>query len=121
MTTAALENAREKTSAPRSAYRFAASSVKLTEKDSQAPAQEGVLSVPYELVVRSNEVIDHWYWGPIVHDFAGMTHRDRIPLDMDHCYGDPVGFANGFAITDEGLILTGELVALAANDDDAAR
>ena len=102
--------------APRSAFLFAATA----EITDTLEAGEGskVLKVKLQLVARTKAIIYHWYWGPVVHDFAGMTHRDRLPVDLQHEFCEPIGYVDEFAISDEGLVLDGYLVALIGAKDD---
>ncbi|MEZ6068276.1 MAG: hypothetical protein R3B90_21755 [Planctomycetaceae bacterium] len=70
----------------------------------------------FEMLARSSEAIDHWWWGLIYHDFAGMQHADRIPVDYCHDPGEIIGFADTFRVGADGLTLSGQIVSLADND-----
>jgi hypothetical protein len=95
--------------APANACRFAAGPVKFA-----AAGNNG--NVPIHILARSNEPIDHWYWGRVVHDMAGMQlSKPTIPIDYEHC--DPIGFANKFAAAKDGLEVDGELVPTELEDD----
>ena len=76
-------------------------------------AQGGV-----KLLARSSQPIDHWFWGRIVHDMAGVQHKERIVLDYNHDPDQVIGYLDGFEVTDEGLQATGQLVSF--TDDDRA-
>jgi hypothetical protein len=65
-------------------------------------------TVPIRLLARSLEPIEHWFWGRVVHDMAGVRHKARIPLDYVH--GEEIGYANKFDVTPEGLEVRGALV-----------
>ena len=71
-----------------------------------------------KLLARSSQPIDHWFWGRIVHDMAGVQHKERIVLDYNHDPDQVIGYLDGFEVTDEGLQATGQLVSF--TDDDRA-
>ena len=72
---------------------------------------------PFSMVARSKAPVDHYYWGRIVHDFAGMEWREQgITIDYTHGFDDVIGYANQFAITDAGLELSGALVVVEPGD-----
>lgn len=73
-------------------------------------------SAPFELLARSAQPIDHWYWGRVVHDFAGMKARNNIPIDWNHDANEAIGFSNKRRITDEGLMLSGSIVSTRPGD-----
>ncbi len=47
-----------------------------------------------------------------------MTNRDTLPVDLQHEFCEPIGYVDQFAVTDEGLVLDGYLVAIVGNEDD---
>ncbi len=102
--------------APRSAFLFAVTARITDTLDGAEDAK--VLKVKLQLVARTKDVIDHYYWGPCVHDFDGMQHRDRLPVDLQHEWCEPIGYVDGFSVTDEGLVLDGYLVAIIGAEDD---
>jgi hypothetical protein len=65
---------------------------------------------PFKLVLRTSEPVNHPYWGPFVHDFAGMIqHKDTYPLDYCHDSGELIGHFSGLDassgdLTADGLI-----------------
>lgn len=66
--------------------------------------------VPVRLVARSAEPIDHWYWGLMVHDLAGMRrHKGRQVIDYCHDDDQILGWFEGHEVTERGLELTGQL------------
>lgn len=73
---------------------------------------------PVRLQARSKGVLDHWYWGRMVHDFAGMLHKASIPIDYCHDSREILGYCDQFDVTDYGLELAGQLVTV--RDDDRA-
>ena len=68
------------------------------------------------LLARTKKVLNHWYWGPCVHDFAGMTQKERIALDWSHYHAELVGYSDQSEITDEGLRLAGRLESIEPMD-----
>ena len=98
---------------PRDAMRFSApANLKFSDA---VDGSTGVL--PFRMVGRSNEAVDHWYWGRIIHDLSGMVLRKpSITVDFNHDDDDVIGFANEFSVTDAGLELAGALVTTEAND-----
>lgn len=77
---------------------------------------DGAKSAPVTLVARSGGVIEHWYFGPIVHDLQGMTHKDRIPIDYCHDAKDIIGYVNKFSTDENSLLLAGALVPFKDSD-----
>ena len=74
-------------------------------------------SRPVTLLARTNEPIEHWYWGNVVHDFAGMRLvKDRIAIDYCHDSKDILGYANKHETGAEGLVLSGALVPWKESD-----
>jgi hypothetical protein len=71
------------------------------------------------MLARSAGGIVHWYWGLIVHDFAGMKHAPKIPVDYAHDDDEAIGYVDQFVADSAGLRLAGELIAF-RNDDKAA-
>jgi len=99
-------------SVPRDAMRFA-----LPAAMQFADVSDGTDVRPFTMLARSNSPVDHYYWGRIVHDFAGMQWREQgITIDYTHGFDDVIGYANQFAVTDAGLQLSGALVVTEAGD-----
>lgn len=73
-------------------------------------------SYPVSMLARSGEPIDHWYWGLMVHDFAGMNHKDTIAVDYCHNTDEVIGLADQFEVKDSSLHLTGELISTREGD-----
>lgn len=71
---------------------------------------------PVELLARTNEPIVHWYWGRFVHDFAGMSHANSIPIDYRHQADEPLGFIDTFTVNEKGLTLGGKISSLEPGD-----
>lgn len=45
----------------------------------------------------------------IVHDFAGMKHKNRIPIDFNHDSTEVIGYINKFTVGEQGLTLGGAI------------
>lgn len=98
--------------APKEAFRLACSPMQFAEIKSDDPDVR-----PFQMVARSPDAIDHWYWGRIVHDFSGMQLRkSSCPVDYCHDERDEIGFADSFQVTDDGLVVSGSLIVLEDND-----
>lgn len=102
--------------APRNAYAFDAAPGEIdpVEQAADQPPRGKI-----KMLARSSGAIDHWYWGPIVHDFAGMKHAAKILIDYRHDdwnVGSALGFVDQFVVEPAGLQLGGELIAFKADD-----
>lgn len=77
--------------------------------------ETGVL--PFRMLARSKEPVEHYYWGRIVHDLAGMIlKQESVTVDYTHGFDEVIGFANQFSVTDAGLEVSGALVTTQPND-----
>jgi len=67
----------------------------------------GSPKVPFHMVARSKGVINHWWWGRMVHDLEGMSVNE--PVVVDYCHNDDqiIGATTGFSIGEQGLIVDG--------------
>lgn len=72
--------------------------------------------IPFEMFGRSPDVIDHWYWGPIVHDMAGAKWRGTIPIDWCHDYDESLGYGDQIRADNSGLTVAGNLVPFGPDD-----
>ena len=78
---------------------------------------EGAKSAPVKLVARTGKPIEHWFWGRIVHDLAGMRmHKPRLPIDYAHDSKEVLGYLNRFDITSGDLVVSGALVPFKDSD-----
>lgn len=78
---------------------------------------EGAKTAPVRLVARSGKPIEHWFWGRVVHDLAGMrVHKPRLPIDYVHDSKEIVGYLNRFDIESGDLITSGALVPFKDSD-----
>jgi hypothetical protein len=74
-----------------------------------AAAPAGSKNRRIRMLARSADPIDHWWWGRVVHDMAGMKlHKSRLPVDYEHW--EPIGFLDKFDASNKGLFVEGELV-----------
>jgi hypothetical protein len=72
---------------------------------------------PVRLLARSNQVLDHWYWGLIVHDFAGMKlAKPVIQIDWCHDHEQAIGVAASTEVSADGLAVSGKLISTRPND-----
>lgn len=99
---------RQNEKAPASAFALVAGSFAASQGEGQ--------SHPIQMLARSGNPIDHWYWGKIVHDFASMNHRERIAVDYEHFTSNPIGYIDKFEVRDGDLWLTGSLESLKEDD-----
>lgn len=88
--------------APIEAFRF-------TSGLNLSPVAEADGTIPFTTLARTSKPIDHWYWGPCVHDFSGMQMAAVIPVDYTHEDCEALGFINNKTVTPEGLQLSGKL------------
>lgn len=74
-------------------------------------------TVPIKMLARTGQPIDHWYWGRVVHDMAGMTmHKDRLPVDYVHDSAEVLGYLNHFDTTSGDLVVSGALTPFSQSD-----
>ena len=74
-------------------------------------------TIPVHILARSAQPIEHWYWGRVVHDLAGMKlSKSRVAIDYDHDTAHVIGYANHFEVQADGLHLGGALVPYGDND-----
>jgi len=94
---------------PRAACQFRASALEFASQDKGNPA--------VRLTARSGQPIEHWYWGRIIHDFAGMRlHKPTIPLDYCHRDEEVIGFLDTFTTESGDLEAAGRLVPYQPGD-----
>jgi hypothetical protein len=80
---------------------------------------EGTKTAPVKLKARSGKPIEHWFWGKVVHDLAGMrTHKPRLTIDYAHNDAEVLGYLNHFETDTGDLITSGALTPF--KDDDRA-
>lgn len=71
---------------------------------------DGAKTAKVSLVARSGDPIDICGMGMVVHDFAGMTSKSRIPLDYEH--DEPIGYLNHFDTSSGDLVCTGVIALI---------
>lgn len=77
---------------------------------------EDAKTAPIRLVARAGKPIEHWYFGKVVHDFDGMQHKNRIPVDYVHSENEVIGYVNKFDASSGDLQLSGALVPFKDSD-----
>ena len=96
---------------PASAFRCAVGPLELGEHN------EGSKSAPFRMVARSGDAIDHWWWGRVVHDLAGMALKgNKVAIDYIHDENQIIGYANKFAIDTGNLEASGALTPFKDSD-----
>ncbi|HUU92891.1 MAG TPA: hypothetical protein VM238_16995 [Phycisphaerae bacterium] len=96
---------------PAGALRFEAGPCEFGE------AADGSRNVPVKITARTGQPIDHWYWGKIVHDLAGMkVHKKALPIDYAHYDDEVLGYVDKFETGSGDLVVAGELVPFGEND-----
>ncbi len=66
-------------------------------------------------LARSSEAIYHWYWGRVVHDFAGMKPRGE-KLHLDYCHWELIGVVDQLSVQTDGLHIGGEVQSIKPDD-----
>lgn len=115
MTTAVAEPESQTKEVPANACTFRCGEFEFAEAAADAK------TFPFSMKARSAGIINHWYWGRIVHDMSGMTLRKpTCPIDYDHCSWYLIGVGQKFKADNSGLQVDGQLVALKADSEDKA-
>jgi hypothetical protein len=103
---------RDLANVPASALTMAAETVQMQKAD------DGL--VPIEMVARSNNPIEHWYWGNVIHDNESIKFKDVLPIDYLH--EEEIGFLNEVEYDPErGVVCRGFLVMTEEPNDTARR
>lgn len=106
-----MSDPRLNAAAPNNAFRFGS-----PLQFAATPDAQSITSRPITLLARTNSVLNHWWWGPCIHDFSGMEHKDKIVLDYCHCDDDLIGFADTFSVDAAGLKLSGRIESIEPMD-----
>lgn len=78
---------------------------------------EGAKTAPISLVARSGKPIEHWFWGKVVHDLAGMRlNKKRVAIDYCHDDKEIIGYLNHFDSASGDLVTSGALVPFKDSD-----
>lgn len=67
-------------------------------------------TAPLRMVARSGEPVILPGVGPVVHDFSGMKHKGRIPVDYNHDRNQVIGYLSHFNSDSGDLECSGALV-----------
>lgn len=102
---------RETTEAPAAAFRFAL-------PVQFADAAGGQVENEHRVTVqaRTPGVVNHWYWGRMVHDMSGCRHKDKLPMDYRHDIDGIIGYFDAITADNSGLSASGLIQSLDAND-----
>ncbi|MEA2491845.1 MAG: hypothetical protein QOH21_3637, partial [Acidobacteriota bacterium] len=74
-------------------------------------------NIPVTVRARSGNVLKHWYWGAIVHDFAGMRAASaQLPFDYCHREDEVLGYSDQQDVSSGELVMTGVLIPFKAED-----
>ena len=114
MTLATLDrkNPTDTREAPASAFRFnAASPVQFAARGAEQAQSKAVT-----LLARTGAPIDHWYWGRIVHDFAGMKAKEVIALDWNHDPNELIGKADKLDASSGNLMAFATIESIEVGD-----
>jgi hypothetical protein len=77
---------------------------------------EGAKTVPIKVKARGAQSVDHWFFGRMVHDLAGMSlSKSRLAIDYCHREDEVMGYANKFE-TEGGLVASGALTPFQDKD-----
>lgn len=96
---------------PRAALRFAAD----VAVDGQQADPAG--TVPVSIRARSGNVLDHWFFGRIVHDFEGMRHASaKLPIDYAHRDDEVLGYSDKTDTAGGELVMHGFLIPFTETD-----
>lgn len=68
-------------------------------------------AVPVVLTARGGDAVEHWFWGRVVHDLAGMRiHKPRLALDYNHDPDRLIGYLDQFDTSGGALVARGALL-----------
>lgn len=97
------------TEVPAAAMQFEAGPFTFAEPDENG-------NHPVRMMARSGKPINHWYWGQIAHDMAGVKHKDRVPIDHLHWRDEVLGYVDDINASNKGLECGGALVPFKEDD-----
>lgn len=109
-TTLDLTNPLATREAPESAFRFDARAVQFAKSNPDATSKA------VTVLARTGDPIDHWYWGKIVHDFAGMRAKPVVALDWCHDPDDLIGKLDQQSTSTGDLVCQGSIESLMQGD-----
>jgi hypothetical protein len=72
---------------------------------------------PISMLARTAKPIEHWYFGKVVHDMAGMElAAPTLPIDYCHDPEEILGYLDQFNAGNDGLTVSGKLVSFQPDD-----
>jgi hypothetical protein len=96
---------------PASACAFAGGEFEMQEAGDEAKTAK------VRIKARSGQPIEHWFWGRVVHDLAGMRlHKNRLPIDYAHNDAEVLGYLNHFETESGNLVCSGALTPFGDTD-----
>jgi hypothetical protein len=95
---------------PAAALCFQAGPVQFAQNDEEGPPY------PVELLARTGDPVEHWYWGRVVHDVEGARHGERIAIDWRHLEDELLGYADEFDTRGGDLRVKGKLTPYGEDD-----
>lgn len=112
--TLAADRAAGLSTAPAEALRFEAGPFTFAAKS----AADG--NRPVSMLARTAQPIEHWYFGKVVHDMAGMKlAAPSLPIDYCHDPEEILGYLDKFDAGNNGLTVSGEVVSFQSDDRSA--
>lgn len=82
-----------------------------------AAGSDGSKKVPVSMLARTDQPIEHPWWGKIVHDMSGMKlAKDVLPIDYCHYDSEVLGYLDKFDTSKGGLTVSGALVPFQDTD-----
>lgn len=98
--------------APPEAFRFDSAPVVFVTSDSAPQEDEHRV----EIMARTPGIVNHWYWGRMIHDMAGCRHKDTLPLDWRHDPDEIIGYVDAVTADDNGLSVSALVQSLERGD-----
>ena len=96
---------------PSAACQFAGGEVAIGDNGEKAK------TAPVKIKARSGQPLEHWFWGRVVHDLAGMRlNKSRLPIDYAHNDSEVLGYLNHFDSESGDLLASGALIPFSEND-----
>lgn len=65
----------------------------------------------FHMVANTGKPMNHWWFGILAIDLAGMTVREPVPILLSHDVAQRVGFSDKVETTKQGLEISGKLLA----------
>ena len=105
------DNTRSLNAIPYTACQFAGGEVSVGDNG------ENAKTAPVKIKARSGQPLEHWFWGRVVHDLAGMRlNKSRLPIDYAHNDSEVLGYLNHFDSKSGDLMASGALIPFSDND-----